>query len=98
MFAASHVEYLVNTHSRLPGWSNADVSVRRRFRDFVTLAELLKVGKNKESQQLIRHTVFYWLLPMQLQGNVLRCINAAVLSKHVTSNRPPGVVRQSISC
>lgn len=43
--AASHVEYLVTTRSRLPGWSAPEVAVRRRFRDFVALAELLKVRK-----------------------------------------------------
>jgi hypothetical protein len=40
---ASHIEYLVTTRSSLPGWSAPEVSVRRRFRDFVSLAELLKV-------------------------------------------------------
>eukprot|EP00879_Flechtneria_rotunda_P002097 GHRR01002277.1.p1 GENE.GHRR01002277.1~~GHRR01002277.1.p1 ORF type:complete len:327 (+),score=115.19 GHRR01002277.1:235-1215(+) len=39
---ASHIEYLVTTRSQLPGWSSPEVSVRRRFRDFVALAELLK--------------------------------------------------------
>lgn len=39
---ASHIEYLVTTRSQLPGWSAPEVSVRRRFRDFVALAELLK--------------------------------------------------------
>lgn len=39
---ASHIEYLVTTRSRLPGWSAPEVSVRRRFRDVVALAELLK--------------------------------------------------------
>eukprot|EP00775_Hariotina_reticulata_P008356 gene8356-8540_t len=39
---ASHIEYLVTTRSSLPGWSAPEVSVRRRFRDFVSLAELLK--------------------------------------------------------
>lgn len=40
--AASHIEYLVTTRSRLPGWSSSEVAARRRFRDFVALAELLK--------------------------------------------------------
>eukprot|EP00878_Enallax_costatus_P015821 GHUV01016579.1.p1 GENE.GHUV01016579.1~~GHUV01016579.1.p1 ORF type:complete len:284 (+),score=85.93 GHUV01016579.1:312-1163(+) len=44
---ASHIEYLVTTHSRLPGWSSSDVSVRRRFRDFVTLADVLKVQQHQ---------------------------------------------------
>jgi hypothetical protein len=43
--AASHIDYLVTTRSRLPGWSAPEVAVRRRFRDFVALAELLKVCK-----------------------------------------------------
>lgn len=47
--AASHIEYLVTTHSRLPGWSSSDMSVRRRFRDFVTLADLLKVGAGHQT-------------------------------------------------
>lgn len=43
--AASHIEYLVTTRSRLPGWSSSEVAARRRFRDFVALAELLKVAQ-----------------------------------------------------
>ncbi|WIA09894.1 hypothetical protein OEZ85_010108 [Tetradesmus obliquus] len=39
---ASHIEYLVSSRSSLPGWSQPEVSVRRRFNDFVGLAELLK--------------------------------------------------------
>ncbi|KAF6260469.1 hypothetical protein COO60DRAFT_892770 [Scenedesmus sp. NREL 46B-D3] len=39
---ASHIEYLVTARSSLPGWSQPEVSVRRRFNDFVGLAELLK--------------------------------------------------------
>jgi hypothetical protein len=44
---ASHIEYLVSTRSQLPGWSAPEVSVRRRFRDFVALAELLKVSSGE---------------------------------------------------
>jgi len=39
---ASHVEYLVSTRSSLEGWSPAEASVRRRFKDFVALADVLK--------------------------------------------------------
>jgi hypothetical protein len=42
----AHVEYLVTTATSapggLPGWRAPTVSVRRRFRDAVALADLLK--------------------------------------------------------
>ncbi|GBF95905.1 sorting nexin 2A-like [Raphidocelis subcapitata] len=37
----SYVSYLVVTRTTLPGWPS-EVSVRRRFRDFVALADLIK--------------------------------------------------------
>jgi hypothetical protein len=49
--AASHIEYLVTTRSSLPGWAQPEVSVRRRFNDFVGLAELLKVRSAQQHQQ-----------------------------------------------
>jgi hypothetical protein len=49
--AASHIEYLVTTRSSLPGWAQPEVSVRRRFNDFVGLAELLKVRGGSRSSR-----------------------------------------------
>ena len=58
--AASHIEYLVTTRSRLPGWAVPEVAVRRRFRDFVSLAELLKVRHRAAGSEHCWDDVF-WL-------------------------------------
>jgi hypothetical protein len=39
----SHVEYPVTSSSALPGWPAGQVAVMRRFKDFVSLADVLKV-------------------------------------------------------
>lgn len=41
MVGKKYVEYLVTTSTNLPGFNSCQFSVRRRFRDFVTLAEVL---------------------------------------------------------
>lgn len=43
MLTGSYVSYMVVSKSSLPGWAGCEVSVRRRFRDFVSLADIIKV-------------------------------------------------------
>jgi hypothetical protein len=87
---ASHIEYLVTTRSSLPGWAQPEVSVRRRFNDFVGLAELLKVrsaqqqsssssssGSNSSSRIWLcmqQHVQYAAYKPCHMGG---RCVSAS---------------------
>eukprot|EP00884_Botryococcus_braunii_P021551 jgi/Botrbrau1/807/Bobra.0352s0004.1 len=42
-FTSNYISYLVVTHTSLPSYPQKTMSVRRRFRDFVALADLLKL-------------------------------------------------------
>jgi len=43
----SYMSYAVASKSSLPGWSPFEVTVRRRFRDFVSLADMVKVRRGR---------------------------------------------------
>lgn len=66
---ASHVEYLVTTRSRLPGWSAEEVAVRRRFRDFVALAELLKVTHSSAQHNAMHPSIALCSQPQQITAH-----------------------------
>jgi hypothetical protein len=81
---ASHIEYLVTTRSQLPGWSAPEVAVRRRFRDFVALAELLKVcpaccrQPARMSEDMTRGGICVQLRPAVAQVACILCLQVCL--------------------